>query len=94
MPQYKYATYNPGQYPDDVQAQFDAMSADGWHVHTALPNYSEVYILWEKDGSALANRLEQHLSVQRPDGGSVQFQVTGTVNEPPAESEQLDSPEG
>ena len=89
MPQYKYAMYNPGQYPAEVQEQLDAMSADGWHVHTALPNYSEVYILWEKDGSALANRLEQHLSAQRPDGGTVQLQVTGTASDPLAE----DSPE-
>ena len=62
MPQYKYAMYNPGQYPADVQAQMDAMSADGWHIHTALPNYTELYVVWEKDGSALVSRLAQHLS--------------------------------
>ena len=54
MPQYKYAVYNPGQYPADVQKQWDELAADGWHVHTALPNYSEIAILWEKDGPGSA----------------------------------------
>ena len=55
MPQYLYKQYNPGQYPGEVQAQFDDMSAAGWHVHTALPAYNEIYILWERDGTGQAD---------------------------------------
>lgn len=47
--QYQYAMYNPGQYPADVQEQLDARVADGWQVCTALPNYSELYVLWQRE---------------------------------------------
>jgi hypothetical protein len=47
--EYRYDVYNPGQYPDDVQARWDALVADGWQVHTALPNYSEISILWHRE---------------------------------------------
>lgn len=47
--QVAYVVYNPGQYPDDVQHDLDAMTADGWRIHTALPAYTELYILWERD---------------------------------------------
>jgi hypothetical protein len=47
--EYQYGIYNPGQYPADVQKQWDAMVADGWQVHTAAPNYSEIAILWHRD---------------------------------------------
>jgi len=46
--EYAYAQYNPGQYPDQM-ATINAMAADGWHVHTAMPNYNELYILWERE---------------------------------------------
>lgn len=45
--EYAYIRYNPGQYPAENQ-HLDNMAADGWHVHTALPNYNEIYILWER----------------------------------------------
>jgi hypothetical protein len=47
--EYRYAVYNPGQYGPDVQAQLDAMVAAGWQVHTAMPNYSELYVLWQRE---------------------------------------------
>jgi hypothetical protein len=47
--QYQYGIYNPGQYPADAQAAWDAMVADGWQVHTALPNYSEICIFWQRE---------------------------------------------
>lgn len=65
MPEYQYGIYNPGQYPAESQAQFDQMSADGWHVHTALPNYNEVCILWERGGSALVRKLAVHQEDQQ-----------------------------
>lgn len=49
MLQYQYEVYNPGQYKADVQAQLDQMVADGWQVHTAAPNYSEIAILWQRE---------------------------------------------
>jgi hypothetical protein len=45
--EYVYSRYNPGQYPTE-NAHIDVMAADGWRVHTALPNYNEIYILWER----------------------------------------------
>ncbi len=47
--QLSYAIYNPGQYPTEVQANLDHMTAAGWRVQSALPAYSELYILWERD---------------------------------------------
>jgi hypothetical protein len=47
--EYKYGVYNPGQYPDAAQAAWDALVADGWQIHTALPNYSEICILWQRE---------------------------------------------
>lgn len=49
MFEYRYSVYNPGQYPGEVQAQLDAMVADGWQVQTAAPNYSEIAILWHRE---------------------------------------------
>lgn len=48
MPQYQYAIYN-NQFPDVVQGNLNAMSDQGWHVHTCLPNYTEFAVLWERD---------------------------------------------
>jgi hypothetical protein len=63
MPDYLYAVYNnQPQNISIVQEKLDNMSADGWHIHTASLQYSEIYILWEKDGSALANRVAPHLA--------------------------------
>lgn len=53
--EYVYTRYNPGQYPAE-NAHIDVMAADGWHVHTALPNYNEIYILWER---AVPKKAEQ-----------------------------------
>lgn len=53
--EYVYSRYNPGQYPEQT-SQIDAMAADGWHAHTALPNYNEIYILWER---AVPKKAEQ-----------------------------------
>lgn len=50
MPQYRYAVYNFGQFPDEQQAKLDEMCADGWRVSTAIPNFSELSVLWVKDG--------------------------------------------
>lgn len=47
--QYQYGIYNPGQYPADTQAIFDAMVADGWQVNTAAPAFNEIYILWRRE---------------------------------------------
>jgi hypothetical protein len=47
--EYRYGIYNPGQYGADVQAQWDAMVADGWQAHTAMPAYNEVYIFWQRE---------------------------------------------
>lgn len=47
--QYQYGIYNPGQYPAEVQAAWDAMVADGWQVNTAVPAYNEIYILWQRE---------------------------------------------
>lgn len=47
--QYRYGIYNPGQFPEAAQSQLDAMTADGWQVRTASPNFSELYILWERE---------------------------------------------
>lgn len=46
--QYQYDLLNVGQYPEAAQERMDAMTADGWHIHTCLPNYSEVAIMWER----------------------------------------------
>jgi hypothetical protein len=47
--QYQYGIYNPGQYPADVAVAWDALVADGWQVHTAVPAYNEIYILWQRE---------------------------------------------
>jgi len=47
--EYQYGMYNPGQYPGEVKAQLDEMVADGWQVHTAIPNYTEMYVLWHRE---------------------------------------------
>lgn len=47
--EYRYAVYNPGQYAADVADQWDALVTDGWQVHTAMPNYSEIAILWHRE---------------------------------------------
>ncbi len=47
--QYQYGVYNPGQYPADTQKAWDALVADGWQVCTAIPNYTEISILWQRE---------------------------------------------
>lgn len=44
--EYQYGIYNPGQYPADTKAAWDQLVADGWQVHTALPRFTEIDILW------------------------------------------------
>jgi hypothetical protein len=39
----------PGQYPENVQRQLDEMVADGWQVNQSMPNYTEFYILWQRE---------------------------------------------
>lgn len=43
-----------------AHTDFDAMVADGWHVHTANMNFVEAAILWERGGSASADRVQSH----------------------------------
>lgn len=43
-----------------AHASFDQMTADGWHVHTASLNYCEAAVLWERGGSATAERVQTH----------------------------------
>lgn len=56
--EYRYSTYSFQDQPRqrDSQAAIDAMSADGWRVHTAMTRRVEVDILWERvtDGSEAA----------------------------------------
>lgn len=47
--EYTYGSYNPGQYPADTKATWDAMVADGWQVNTAMPRYTEIDILWQRE---------------------------------------------
>jgi hypothetical protein len=47
--EYKYGIYNPGQYPADAQAAWDALVAVGWQVCVAAPAYNEIYILWQRE---------------------------------------------
>ena len=47
--QYQYGIYNAGQYPADTQKAWDALVADGWQVNTALPAYTEICILWQRE---------------------------------------------
>ena len=54
--EYRYGVYNPGQYAADVQAQWDGLVADGWQVHTAMPNYSEISILWAREQPKAGSR--------------------------------------
>jgi hypothetical protein len=77
--EYQFAIYN-NQFPDAVQERLAKMSADGWHIHTAAPNYSEFYVLWERGGSALANRVASHLPEAEQD----------RQPEPPAQQAQAD----
>lgn len=74
--EYRYAVYN-NQYPAVVTEQMDKMSADGWHVHTALPAYTELYVLWERGGSALANRVASHLPQAQPAAQAVPRRAGG-----------------
>jgi hypothetical protein len=60
--QYRFANYS-FQYAEQAAAShaaMDAMTADGWHVHTASANFIEVSILWERGGSATAERVQAH----------------------------------
>lgn len=49
-PEYLYEVINVGQYPDDANARMAARVKDGYRIHTCLPNYSEVAIMWERAG--------------------------------------------
>lgn len=47
---YAYSIYS-FQFPAQsaaAQEAIDRMERDGWQVHTAIPNYTEVAILWFK----------------------------------------------
>jgi hypothetical protein len=52
--QYRVHAYNVGprvgdQNGDDAHAHMDAMTEDGWVVHTATVQYPELSVLWERD---------------------------------------------
>jgi hypothetical protein len=48
--QYQYQRYSFQDTPKQLaaQEQIDQMVADGWTVHTALPNFTELAMLWHK----------------------------------------------
>ena len=52
--EYHYELYNPGQYPDEMN-HINAMASGGWRVHTAMPAYNEIYILWEREVPAASS---------------------------------------
>jgi hypothetical protein len=60
--QYRFANYSfqTTAHGDAAQAAMDAMTADGWHVHTATANFVELSVLWERGGSASAERVKNH----------------------------------
>lgn len=49
--EYRYEIYRPLQFPGHM-SDLTALCADGWRVHTALPNYGEVYVLLEREVAA------------------------------------------
>lgn len=60
--EYRFANYS-FQYSDQADASHSAITAmtdDGWHVHTCAMNFTEVSILWERGGSASADRVQDH----------------------------------
>lgn len=49
--QYSYAIYSfqHAEISAGSQAKMDAMAADGWRAHTAMPNFTELAVLWERE---------------------------------------------
>jgi hypothetical protein len=56
--EYRYEKYN---FQYDMHPALNAMAAAGWHIHTAMPAYTELYILWERGDSARARSVTLHL---------------------------------
>lgn len=60
--EYQFSSYS---FQDTARAQaakaaMDKMTADGWHIHTANMNFIECSVLWERGGSASADRVQSH----------------------------------
>jgi hypothetical protein len=35
-----------------AQESMDRMSADGWHMHTTIMNFTEVAVMWEREADS------------------------------------------
>jgi len=95
--EYKYVRYN---YQTDHDFALNAMAAEGWHVHTAMPNFTELWVLWERGDVARARSVSLHLdqsnALQQADAAAEQQAevadavagIDGLVEEPePVQSE-------
>lgn len=85
MAQYSYQLYNVGQYPEQV-GEIDKMAADGWTVHTALLNYTEIYILWERDAPVTAPEPTPRGTQPAPKGDPEPVQPTARKGSPDSET--------
>jgi hypothetical protein len=56
--EYTYRIYN---YQTNQDSALNDMAVAGWHVHTAVPAYTEVCILWERGGVSRAASMDLHL---------------------------------
>lgn len=45
---YGYYSFQHPAQAAAAQEQMDKMEADGWDVHTAVPNFTELAVVWHK----------------------------------------------
>ena len=48
--QYRYEIYDAHKMGwAGLAAALDAMTANGWTIHTVVPAFSEIYIVWQRE---------------------------------------------
>lgn len=48
MVQYRFEVYDFAHYSDENHEKLDAMTRDGWRIHSCVPNFAECAIMWER----------------------------------------------
>lgn len=87
-----YLVHNFGQYPQEMRAQVRDLIAGGWRVHTAVPSYGEVSILWVRDTPDEPEKPQAPAALHCPHCGATVEPSTSVKEEDSAMSETQQFP--